>query len=71
MELKNNIQEWLDLTKDKIDSVRVTLSWAEDKYNQIKNWVEWVKTFIEENSWTIDMIQDTIQVITDTGTINN
>jgi len=45
---KNKIADWIDTTKEKIDTVRKSLSWAEDTINKAKNVIEkWKETVWE------------------------
>ncbi len=59
IEIKENFNNWLDLTKDKINSFRKTMSWAEEKYEQTKE-------FIEDTSEKIDKIKEVIDVVSST-----
>jgi len=65
IDFKNNVINSVDTTKEKIDSIRKTMSWVENTYNDIKNWYDDVVNFIDTNSWKIDSIKTTIQQISD------
>jgi hypothetical protein len=73
IDLKDDIVDWLNYTKDKIDSTRVYLSGANDAIDSIKDWYEDVSEFI---SWATDKIDeakdliDTIKDITNTWVTN-
>ena len=67
MDLKNDIVNGVDVTKDKIDSVRATLSWAEKTYNDLKETYWDAVEFIDEASKKIDeakKIIDAVQTVT-------
>jgi len=64
IDIKNNVINWVDSTKEKIDSIRITLSWAESKYNNIKKWYDNVQEFVKTNSWTIDDMKNVIEKVT-------
>lgn len=73
LELKENVINWVDVTKDKIDDIRETIKWAESKYNDLKETYDETKEFINTNSWKIKEIKETIQKIsnlTNTWEIN-
>jgi peptidoglycan hydrolase CwlO-like protein len=67
LELKSNIIDWVQTTKNKVDSLRETLSWAEQKIEDIKESYEDAKEFIDETWKKIDeakqIIEDTQAVI--------
>lgn len=72
LDLKNTIVEWATTTKEKIDSVRLTMSGVENTYNDIKDWYNSVKSFIDSNSWKIDEIKTSLNTIKEvTNTITN
>lgn len=60
IKLKDDIASWIKNTKDTIDSVRATLSWAENTYNEAKDKIDEVKTFIDESGNKIDQVKDTL-----------
>lgn len=65
LEFKDNFENWLNITKDKIDTIRETLSWAEDTISDIKENIDAAKDFYDANSWTIDDIKNTIDTISE------
>jgi peptidoglycan hydrolase CwlO-like protein len=67
IDLKNDIVNGVDVTKEKIDSVRSTLSGAEKTYNDIKEQYGDAVEFIEETSQKIEeakKIIDAVQTVT-------
>jgi hypothetical protein len=49
------------------------LSWVENTYNEIKEWYDEVKNFIDTNSWKIEEIKtviDTVSELNNTWTTN-
>lgn len=61
IDFKENFDLWVDYTKERIDSIRWTLSWVNDSIWDIKNTYDETKQFIDTNSWVIKNVQDTIQ----------
>ena len=57
--LKNNVIDWANSLKDWVDEVRKNLSWAVDKYEEVKNDVDEAKKSLQD--W-VDKVKD----ITDT-----
>ncbi len=53
IDIRNKVTDWIQTTKDTIDTVRSTLSWAEDTYNKAKD-------VITETTETIDKIKGTL-----------
>lgn len=72
LDFKEKFIEWVEITKSKIDSIRTTASWAEDTYNDLKEWYDKAKDFINTNSWKIDDIKKAINDVSNiTNTINS
>ena len=79
-EFGNDVSSWIDKTKDTIDSIRTTLSWAEDKINKVKKtYTKLEETYdntvkkAEEFKKTyndIEKIWNSINNIVSTGTVN-
>lgn len=67
IEIKENITNWVQTTKDKVDSLRETMSGAEEKLNELKETYNDAKDFLDETSQKIDqakqLIEDTQAVI--------
>ena len=63
IDLKNDIVNWADVTKEKIDSVRATLSWAERAYNELKDTYWEAVEFIDETSKKIDEAKKIIDAV--------
>ena len=67
LELKDNLVKWVETTKNKVDSLRETMSWAEQKIDDIKESYEEAKVFLYETWKKIDeakkIIEDTQSVI--------
>jgi hypothetical protein len=63
IDLKNDIVNWADVTKEKIDSVRATLSWAEKAYNELKDTYWEAVEFIDETSKKIDEAKKIIDAV--------
>ncbi len=53
IDIRNKVADWINTTKETIDTVRSTLSWAEDTYNKAKD-------VINETTQTIDKIKGTL-----------
>lgn len=66
LELKENIVNGVQTTKDKVDSLRETMSWAEQKVNELKETYNDAKEFIDETSEKIDQAK---QIIEDTQAV--
>lgn len=54
IDIGNTVKWWLDSTKEKIDDVRVTLSWAQDTFN---NTMDTIDSTIETVKWAKDSVQ--------------
>ena len=63
IDLKNDIVNWADVTKEKIDSVRANLSWAEKAYNELKDTYWEAVEFIDETSKKIDEAKKIIDAV--------
>lgn len=63
IEFKENFEIWVEITKEKIDAFRATMSWAESTYNDLKDWFNDAKDFIDTNSWIVDDIHNTIKTL--------
>lgn len=68
IELKENIVNWVQTTKNKVDSLRETMSWAEQKIEDLKGSYNDAKEFIDEAGKKID---ETKKIIEDTTTVIN
>ena len=69
--IKENILEWADYTRDKIDWFREAMSWAEETYKDIKDWIDTAKDFIDNASWALNDTKeliDNVSVIKETLT---
>lgn len=69
LDFKTKFEDWLGVTKDKIDWFRETASGIENTYNELKDTYDKAKGFIESNSWTIDDIKEVIETISDRANI--
>ncbi len=69
IDIKNNIINWLDTTKEKIDSVRWAVVWAEKKINEVKQTYDKAASFINNANNKLKEAQKTINDIS--GAINN
>ncbi len=65
VDIGNTIKWKIDITKDKIDTVRGTLWEAEQKYNDIKQTVEETKQFIDTTSEKIEEIKWTVEKVSE------
>jgi len=63
IKIKDTVVDSAETIKGNIDDVRVTLSWAESKINNIKDKYKEAKDFIETNSWKIQNIQNEIDKV--------
>lgn len=61
VEFKENFEEGVEITKDKIDSARVFLSWAEDTYNDAKETYEDAVEFIDDTSDKLEETRESIE----------
>ncbi len=61
--IKENVETSLEATKEKVDNVRLALSWAETKINEIQDWIESVKTVIERGSEIINEASQTVNTL--------
>jgi len=52
--VKNEIWNWVDVAKTKIDNMRTTLSWAEDTYNKAKDVIDKWKETIDSAQKTLN-----------------
>lgn len=66
LELKENITVWVQSTKDKVDSLRETMSWAEQTIDDLKWTYNDAKDFIDE---TWKKINETKKIIEDTQAV--
>ena len=69
--LKENVLDWAEYTKDKIDWFRNVMSWAENTYNDLKDWINTAKEFIDTASWAINDTKeliDNVNKVTETLT---
>jgi len=72
VDIRDNIINWANVTRWKIDDIRETVIWAEkkfnevkDSYNQIKDSFDEAKEFIDTNSWNIKKINNAVQSISE------
>lgn len=63
IDFKEKFDLWVDYTKEKIDWFRETLSWAEDTFNEIKNWYDWAIKFVNTNSGLIEEYKEKIEYL--------
>lgn len=61
IKLKNDIVSWVEKTKDTIDSVRSTLSWAENTYNDAIDKIEDVKGFVNDAWKKVEQVKGTLE----------
>lgn len=75
IELKWKIIDWVQTTKETVDDLRETLSWAEQKIEDLKDTYNDAKEFVDEASKKIDeakkIIEDTNKVINDVQNIGD
>ncbi len=65
LDLKDTVIWSISETKDKIDSVRSTLSWAESTYNDAKQTFEQAKGFVEWASEKVQKVQQTLNDVSE------
>lgn len=53
-DVKNTLQDWLNTTKWKIDSVRSTFSWAQDTINETFDTIDWAIETVKNARETVD-----------------
>ena len=53
-----NFVKWVDITKNKIDKLRQTLSWAEDNINKVKEIYDDTTKKIEDIKETINSVKE-------------
>lgn len=61
LKIKDGFIDGVEVTKDKIDTVRVTLSWAEQKIEDAKDAYNKTVDFIDETGKKIDQVKQTIE----------
>lgn len=61
IKLKDGFIDWVEITKDKIDTVRETLSWAEQKIEDAKDAYNKTIEFIDETGNKINEVKQTIE----------
>lgn len=61
IKLKDGFIDWVEITKDKIDTVRETLSWAEQKIEDAKDAYNKTIDFIDETGNKINEVKQTIE----------
>ncbi len=66
--IKDTFINWINKTKDKIDDFRLTLSWAENKYNNTK---KIINESLDKIDKTKDVIQDIQEIISSWSTSLN
>lgn len=69
LEFKDNIETWADITKDKINTIRETVWWSQETYEDIKEWIKDAKDFIDSASWVINQTKDIIEDVSEINTI--
>ena len=77
-EFGEDVSSWINKTKETIDNIRTTLSWAEDKINDVKETYTDIKKTYEETIKTYDSVKkklndvekvwDVIKNVVNTGT---
>lgn len=65
VEFKDNFEKWVKVTKEKIDTVRKTLSWAEDTYTKAKETFDETKELIENTSEKLNDIKETVDKVSE------
>lgn len=68
LELKENILNWVDSTKQTVDSLRETMSWSEQTIEDLKDAYWEAKVFIDDAG---KKIEETKKIIEDTTTVIN
>lgn len=75
IELKGKIVDWVQSTKNTVDDLRETMSWAEQKIEDIKETYNDAKEFVDEAGKKIEetkkIIEDTSRVINEVQNIGN
>ena len=75
IELKDKVVDWVQTTKDTVDDIRETMSWAEQKIEDIKETYNDAKEFVDEAGKKIEetkkIIEDTSRVINEVQNIGN
>lgn len=61
LKLKDGIIWWIESTKEKVDDVRETLSWAEQKIEEAKDAYNKTVDFIDETGKKIEQVKETIE----------
>ncbi len=67
VEIKENVEEWIEFTKDKIDTAREVLSWAEDTYNKAKDTYDDAIEFIDKANDKISETKEKVDKINETA----
>lgn len=63
LEVKNTVQKTLDNTKERIDSLRITLSWAEDTFNDMKDWYDAAIEILDTTNKKIEEVKNVIESV--------
>lgn len=75
LDIKNTVIDWVHTTKDTIDNVRETLSWAEQKVEELKDTYNKTVEIIDQAGQKVNevkqVIEDTNQVIENVQNIWN
>jgi hypothetical protein len=66
--IKGKIVGWVEITKNKVDDLRETMSWAEGKIDDLKDTYNDAKDFIDQ-AWK--KIEETKKIIEDTNKVMN
>lgn len=61
LKIKDGIITWVESTKNKVDDVRETLSWAEQTLQDAKDAYDKTVDFIDETGKQIDQVKQTIE----------
>lgn len=64
LDIRDKVTDWIQSTKDTIDTVRSTLSGAEDTYNKAKDVFDETTQTIDKLKWTLNDVEklwDTIK----------
>jgi len=60
LDIKWNINNWADYTKDKIDDFRKTMSGVDSTIKEINDWYDKTQDYINTNSWVMQEVKNTI-----------
>ena len=57
LDIRDKVADWIQTTKDTIDTVRSTLSWAENTYNKAKDVFDETTQTIDKLKWTLNDVE--------------